>query len=626
MNKLILSLLFLLVLASCGKPMRIQGRLAFRDNSGCGSAVPAQEITWSACHAFKQSFSPSTGAEYTSNRQEIDALRPLKVQVELRAIQGNSTGEAISFEECGKLTVQTDANGIFNILLPDCGDSERPFIILGTVYLQYKINRSEPAGSGTIRAFWREDRASELFSDFRGSSLISQTPAFTTDEGYRFAIPTLTFIARVNSAETTENLSDGTEVNVYNLGTKVLSATGTDNRFGYFNQMLTGYVNAVRLNEKLYTEMSSREDFFTRMYPIPPTYPESSIRFGRTYSVFFDNDWAAASTGWMNLYRPDVTQFSMDANGDGIADGSAPIAGLLSDTSVVSHEFGHSVQGAFSPLNFGHDYDFGSKMMASDGTIYDWGHGGWQNQDFGSAVTEGSANTIGQFLLNRCSNWFNSGSRRPTGGPNPFPPSTITADQGFDDDIPYRAPGFHNTRWHLVNNQGIAEGSSQWNSRIAKVAQLEALATSVGHGRVLSNQEMRFDELGCDLLDSNTSVSHVPATLTTQRYVRNYTFLASEYLYGDTSAIPAASTYTGNPVAETAQISFVQYISALDTYTDGFTLTGAGAFGHDYNRDRVSIDGPMSGQSLLQFMIDRSWITRAQAQNLLRTNLMEELR
>lgn len=608
------------VSSGCTRPTRIQGRLAFADSSGCGSAVASQNVTWEQCHAFKQHFARSTGSPITTNAPDSGALRPLAAQVELTLIQGESVGElGLRFIECGKIKVQTDYQGVFNTVVQGCPHSDRPVLVLGTAILSHQMHPTSSLG-GTVRAVWREELATEFLSHFSGVQA-TQVPAFTTNapESLRFATPAFEFIARVDRQPVATRESPG----LINVGTRVLldGESGTDS-YGYLRQVLAAYQNTVTLHHRMRDELGESPEFYERLYPQMERLAGAE-RWGRTYSVFFDNTWAAASCGYMNLYRPDYGLFSADANRDGRPDGAAGISWLLSDTAVIGHEFGHSAQCAFAPIRSGFDYDFAGKMTKPNGDVYDWGHGGWQNQEMGVTLFEGSANTIGQYLINRCGSW--GGVARPTGGMDPYSDNIFSTSTACDATVD--ACGFHHTRWHLSTRRGVAERTTDWNARIARVAGLEAVARTAGHRWVLSNQELRMGEMGCDLLDAIPGGSHLPvADLTTQAYVPNYTYWVTRYLDGATTTPPAARRYSASSSSENVTVSFRQYLDALGSFCPTCSGTSADfVFGETYSDQRVSTQSELSPQGLLRRLITMRVIDRSSANSVLRSNLMEEL-
>jgi len=352
--------------------------------------------------------------------------------------------------------------------------------------------------------------------------------------------------------------------------------------------------------------------------------PDGTTGWGKSYGIYFDSTWAFGGRGWMAVIRPDVEKFREDGNGDGNPDGSWGTAWLLSDTSVLSHEFGHSMQGAYGVRGFGADYDFAGKMMKPTGEEYDWGHGGWQHAEMGTAMNEGIANTYGQYLLNRCNTW--DSAVRPVAVSIPPFNGGIWSQSTSCDSVD--ACGYHHTRWHLRGQRGFGESSTAFTARSTRIANLiTAMGATSGATRVISNNEQRVGEFGCDLLDSDSSVTHASAVTTGFNYISDFTYWVTEYLDGNTAPTPVARNYSGAARAETVQLSLAQLLESYGNFCADCdaSFPGSRAWGSTYNTKRLSINGSISPQAMGRYMEGRGWINRSDLNNVLRTNFMEEV-
>src|SRR5690606_14984087 len=114
--------------------------------------------------------------------------------------------------------------------------------------------------------------------------------------------------------------------------------------------------------------------------------------------------------------------------------------------------------------------------------------------------------------------------------------------------------GYHHVRFHLADQRGLVEDSIEWSHRINGLLDLNQLAQDAGHRWVTSSNEGRLSELGCDLLDRDSDVSHAQGRVAGQSYLSDYAFWVGEILDGrvDLSQV-RIETYAAEPAAEDAR-------------------------------------------------------------------------
>jgi hypothetical protein len=608
-------------------PIRIVGRLAFPDAGWCTSAIASHNISWSECHALKRHFSASTGAAVRTDSPEAGALRPIRATVELKYLKEDLSGAKVL---CSRRTIQTDLDGFINVPVDPC-NSSLPRWVVGRVYLQYRIPSASGRELGIVRGIWRQDQSSDLFG-LTGDDVIQEVPSFTearTEDGREvdvtFAIPQLAFTVPLGGAETL-----GTEAApaTINLGTRVFLATGTgleEDQFGYMSQVLSAFNTMIELHDRLRLQKlaaGKESEYFDRIFGryAPAHYIQS-------YTIWFDNTWAFGWDGGIALYRPDLERFRQDGDSDGSPDGSWGSARLLSGVEVLSHEFGHSIQGAFAPMPNGNDYRFANPMRTPDNNDYDWGHAPGQFQDMGVAYVEGSASTLGQFLVNGCNRAIPD--RRPWGGLASFGNHMFSGNSSCDMTRTSAGDfrngcGYHHFRWHM-NQRGIAPSSAEFATRATRLRDLTNAALAVGHGNTKSNDEGRYAEFGCDLLDTQSDVSHASATAG-GRYVENYTYEVGQILNGIDVGAPTVRPFSPRLSAENVSLTLEQFLDTMANFCADCVIRPLtlDLVSSGYAEDRLkAYGGRVSPQTMSRYIVTRGYAGSEPLRNLLQSNFME---
>lgn len=607
--------------AGCVPHVRIAGRLAFGEDDGCASSYNGQVVSWTECHAFKRHFNRTTGAPVTQNARVADTLRPLSVSLDITYSQVNVDGTT---RQCARGVYRADRDGYFNAYMPACGGGRtrivaRPFLQQAA----WQIEDGAPIDLGFIRGVWRESEALEVFPDLANTGTApGQSYAYEAQEpdakgkvrAVRYAIPSLGFRFEVAAEPDTKS-----QVGVIPVGTHVFLTNPKDDRFGYLRQVLSAFQTMVELHARLKRQLrpplprpDGKDRTYDRMFRPMPEFKDGETY--STYLVAFNDGWAHGGANFISVYRPDLAQFQQP-------NGMAGVIRLLSSTGTLAHEFGHSIHGALASGTMRMDGEFGVRMLRPDGSEARWGHFPGQFQENGFAFTEGVASSLGQFFLNGC----NGSLIRPQGGVTVFAANPWSGNNACDGATGLQMCPFHYVRAEL-NRRGVTDETGQtWKDRTAALRALTATAVAAAHGNFVYNDEWRWAEFGCDILDTNSDVAHAAVT-NDARYVRNFTQAVGEVLDGrdanaQTARFPAAAA-----APEDVEVPLPQFIAAMAAFCPSCESLPAGPGGADYNRTRLSAtDGVQSPQAFGRYLESQNLITRAQLQNLLRTNLMDEL-
>ncbi len=561
------------------------GRVSFDDPHGCSSPVMSQNVPWDACHKFKQHFDVN-GNNITKNTHAKEALRPLASTVELTYYKLSPTSFGIPLHtQCGKQTVQTNSKGFFIAAVDTCHQPGATVRVIARVKAQYTPLNAK----GQIRGLWPMGK---WLTALAGSTqvVVGETVYSTATASY--SVPTLATSQEVKGGEP-KTKSSNTKPNVLAMGNLVFLPKADGDSFNWVRESLSAYMTTVQLHARLRKDLASPhvyDDMFNKGF----------------FNVFFDADWPHGGFGGISL-------FQWSTNPDAYH--------LLSTTRLVAHELGHAIHAAFAPASLKYDYNFANKMIRKDGSEYSWGHGGDQYQEIGVSFVEGLANGLGQYLLNGCNTW--NSAARPLGGVVPFSNNAWSGDTSCDNSDGCAS---HHFRYQM-KKRGVAEGSTTYNDRLAVLQQMTQTLDTLGQGRTTSNSETRVGELICDLLDSDTSVTHA-AGINGQSYVEDFTYHVGRALDGTLTGPINAGTFTvqtyGAPAAETAQISLPELLSAAAGFCSG-GCTLPSSYGASYNTDRLSAtQGKLSPQRLVQHLVGQGWVSAADGTNVLRTNFMEE--
>ena len=606
------ALLLLLLIAGaasgCISHVRIAGRLAFAESDGCAPSYDGQVVPWSDCHAFKRHFAATTGAPVTANNSVAGTLRPLSVSIDLTYLQIDDAGKVK--KQCGRGTYRADRDGYFSAYLPACGGGKtrvvgRPFLRQSS----WQIEDGAPFSPGFIRAVWRESEAIELFPGLSSAGIApGQVHAYeTTEEGkkVRYAIPSLGFQFDPGAEPSTDNRTPAVPI-----GTQVFLSKATDDQYGYLRQVLSAFQTMVELHARLKSQLRADPVKYDRMFA-PMTQFENG---SPTYLINFGIEWATGGAGGINLYRPHKERFK---NAGGL---DAKVLNLLSDTGTLAHEFGHSIHHALAASSTTKDDDFGIRMTRADGSDASWGHFPAQLQENGFAFVEGVASSLGQFFLNGCNGA--PPALRPQGGSNPFAGVQFSGDASCDatDPCPYRY-----LRAELRRRGVSDENSDAWKTRIAGLRTLATTAINAGHGNIVYNDEWRWAEFGCDVLDNDADVTHAAAT-TGASYIADFTQAASEVLDGRSANARTARFPATPALPEDVRVTLPRFITAIAEFCPQCKELPAGPGGADYNRLRLSASGGVqSPQAFGRHLEAMQLITHAQLRNLLRTNFMDDV-
>jgi hypothetical protein len=584
-----------------GERFQVVGRLSYGDPSGCSGAVWSQNVSWRDCHAFKRHFEPRNGSAIRSDEVRADALRPLPVTLELSHYRKDAAGNLL--ELCDRATIQTDLDGAFNTSLARCPVEGEPSVVTARAVLQYGFTQASGGKTGTVRAVWREDQADELFDGTSGEVRSRFSFGVEREENgsnvtHRYALPEVGFTAELDGGWNDEEL---------NLGNRVFLSDANDDSFNYMRQVLSAWGSMIELHDRIRRAYNDSDAYYNGMFVT-----EAASGWTNAYTIWFDNTWAYGWRGGIALYRPD--RDALEEAG-GVTGG---IAYVLSSVGTLAHEIGHSAHGAFAGQSFTADYGFANPLRRANGENYDSGHGVGQYQEMGTSMTEGLASSMGQFLVNGCEGFVPR--YRPLGGASPFSTNMWSGNTGCDATDGCSS---HHFRYHMWK-RGVEEGSKDWDERLMGLQALTFTATVYGQGRVVSNDEGRFSEFGCDLLDSDRNVDHARGRFEGLMYMPDFTFLVAEVLDGRLSATLPSARYGADGAGDEVQLTLPQLLDGMARFCpDCGTLPWQ--FGEDYNRRRVSaLQGELSPQALGRFLVSEGRITDAQLRNLLASNFMED--
>jgi hypothetical protein len=607
------------------------GRLSFAEDWGCTSPIAVHQVSWQDCHAFKRHFDPATGGPIAINGERQGALRPLTATLKLSYFElldrtpAGAGDPAGNKRLCFETTIQTRADGTFRVLTSGCQSAGTPILIVGEALLAWRLREPDGNREGWIRAVWERSAALDLFPDLGGdptSPGIRDGTLYKTSDGKTYAVPRLVFAFLVPGGEPARRQNRNVAVNI---GNQVFLADPAIDEFSYMRQVLSAYRTMIELFIRLRDADRGNSAFIDQMFV------KGQPVSGTNYTIQLDTEWAFGSRGGIQLYRPNRAVFEAEGT-------SLNARHLLSDTSVISHEFGHSIHGGMAPVSFHSDYSFANPLRrpfdASDTRPrdYDWGHGSSQYQEMGTAYTEGVASAVGQFLLNRCEG-ANPGGR-PGGGADPFPANMWLPDTSCDSSD---GCAYHHVRWHL-NRRGLTETTPDWNARVDALNAMNFVAFINGMRFVTSNSEERYAGFVCDLLDTDTDVSYAPDRIVTgQQYIPDYTAKVAQILDGVTLTSPYGITgYASGVMPETVTVSFQDLVRAMAGFCAACPggLPGNGNWAGNisrtnYIRSRLSaLDGDLSPQAMARYLLTGPNIQSRPAlnamQNLLRANFMED--
>jgi hypothetical protein len=573
----------------------VNGRIVFPDDAGCGSASPARQITWTECHKFKSRID-SAGKPVTTNAYVADTNRPLPATLVLsyRAYFGGAP-----LYTCDVTSVQTNADGTFSTSLLTCPPpsptevAPDEYRVIVTAFLQYQVigaSGSTGADAGYIRGYWKNTDMAALFAKFivlTPLDVINWLTYTDPTSGDKFSMPALRFEVTVDTGP-------------FALGTRVVAGTAGGS-YNYVRNLLSAYATMVQLHRNLRTELSDSSRYLKMFIDTHPS------GLPRSYVIAFADTWAYGGAGSISLLKP-----TTDLNPSNVR--------LLSDTGTLSHELGHSIHGSLAGSSFRSDYNFANPLMRSDGKKYDWGHGFDQYQEMGTAFVEGIASSLGQYLLNGCGNSI--GTMRGVGGAGGGVAFLTNLWSAVGTDSADGEP-LHHTRWQLRGVRSLGEPSAAFTTRRDAGRALARNAWLEGHRLTTSNNEARWAEFGCDLMDGDSSVDYVK-TLAPSAYVDDFSALVWETHQGDNDG----GTYTVvdyvAPKGEKVNLALRQVVNAMDGFCPTCPTMTTDQTKAAYKKDRLAASTALQSPSrFAQYFIDLKVATAEKMRDVLRANFME---
>jgi hypothetical protein len=600
-------------LATTIPSFQVTGRVAVNEPHSCdgggGDLTQNVNLSWTECHALKQHMD-AAGRPITTNAFVPSALRPLSVTVEVEVwclYGGGTFGDA---SPRSTVRVQTDNTGHFRATIPrtSCGlstpaDSVK---VRTSALLQFEMD-AQNTPVGTIRAIWDKSLGQTVYSSVRSDS----EPPLYSDSGKDWVIPRLELqtVARTLPMQRTVN-----------LGNQTFFDGAAPFSYDYLRGALGTWQTVVALHTKLQRTLSTGV-------------------FGTEYRRIFITDPSRMCSSCYTLY---FTLASSGGNGGAggfsidqpVPSPSPGVYGGLVSVGLPAHEFGHSMHGTIAS----------GSMTAADDTMYVTRNlqgiiGGFhtpyvatgtlQQQEMAMALTEGFGDAMGAYFLDGCKMMD-----RAWGDPDPqramWNPPAFTQCDGLDENCPYGA-----FRLQMLA-RGIAEGSPVWMNRLAALSALTQGAVAAGAINVISNNELKYRNFFCDLLDADANVAFASGQVGGKTYVSDLAWQAAERLDGRTPSL-VFKTYSSDPPPENVQLSLGALLTAMDAFVPDLhtdsppippplflapIVDGANQF---YNDTRMSVHGPISPQALGRYLVDRGDLSLDQLNAILRANRMDEV-
>lgn len=500
------------------------------------------------------------------------------------------------------------------------------FAVLTRAHLRYTFQHNE--NNGTVYAVWPHLDAEALW-DETGSNFFPYEAqnAVVSDEGVDYDVPAL---LAFNTGTVPDSMADGD----FAFDAGLLKVNLGGDPLGYFSEILNAWATVVELHRQMHADLG--DDAWKVYPPINDWFHSDGSAMQRAYLVRIDDDEMIANAGYgfMQLQGP-AHPIARDDN-----DNRFGVDGNLSDSSMLGHELGHSIQAAVierdasvkdfmsSQYSFGSRYRWSDDEMVGPGApgaqVAGSGHNFNQFQELSTATVEGSATTIGEVLVSGCQ--ASISGRTPVGLPNDWLDMNLNAETCSART----RCSEQNLRWHL-HLRGITE-SGDPIVQAARMTEIRNGAVGYDQGNnpwISSYNEIRVAELGCDLIDTDASDAHLglgtPDDVVTGRvYPRSWVFQLGEWLDGRFPA-PSTSTYPTSSAdipAETAEIDLVEYLDALIAAADANAAETS--FGSDYNTQRLHLGtSPWSPQAMVGHLVDTGAITSQEGEAALIHNFME---
>jgi hypothetical protein len=297
---------------------------------------------------------------------------------------------------------------------------------------------------------------------------------------------------------------------------------------------------------------------------------------------------------------------------------------------ILGHEFGHGIHFGIAPpfpnWTGGKVTIFGISRRPNG---EEYGNTHWLDQihDNRIAFVEGLATAFGEYFLHGCNApWHTYVPEYPipwhTGG------DEWVMDPSCDGEDHCN---YHRFRWNMIQ-RGVAENSPEWTARLDRLNAVNADANYFAR-KVTSHSESHWARFFCDLLSTNTDISHLQGGVriglpNPKGYVDNYFYDVAAILEGkpfDVSQVQYRH-YESNVVPKGFHIGLVQFLQAIDDFCpacEGATLPVYGE--PDYLNFWHSAHGPLSLQAIGLYMADQGWMTEDDLNNVLRANFSEEV-
>ncbi len=632
---------------------KIKGRLAFFNTGSCNSTNYTDSMNTSQlqCNLFRRIFDPQTGTAYPDNNQIYpESLRPLTASVEVaygynKCIQ--ATTGVFSCTCPNPSTSQSDLGGYFEVKTPTQCRKEDPDFISVRAILHYEAKGQESPNSlnilhfGQIRALWDRADISSLYPIDFGSPVYSLLQQFD-NQMHHYVYPVFHRKIPFSKAAQKSSLLDlGNVILPSRVSESVssippLTFEGTpSNLLGIFSLELQQWQDLIELHDRLKkiflnaNQASEYREIFVK---------NVSENCMNCFTLgFLGENASAAYPGHVGMVRPkkNVTLWGTSIN---------PLA----------HEFGHTIHFAYAPSSSSmfhpiSDNLFASASIDANNILHNTIHTSDQLQEMGEAFVEGIPSTLSQYLVNGCNEgWISSLENTPGG--NPLQTSTPWDLDPACDPIPVPANSadhcaYHHFRYHM-NERKITEGSTEWNKRYNALYRLKEKFPPVGTWDT-SNNESRYTTFTCDLLATNPDITHgtYGATRAGIWYYPNYLATVGRILDGtvfiqgsgaDEKLVDANGNlfeiklqYSADVSPKTESISYLQFLNALNSFCPECETTEFPEIGYpvdvSYPDWRLSTDAKLAPQTLGRYLIQQGWMSKAQIENILRANFMEEL-
>lgn len=592
----------------------VTGRVAVSEPLSCdggnGDLTENALISWSECHALKQHMD-AAGAPITIDDFDPDALRPLSVTVEIEVwclYQGGTAGDPAPQ---ATIRVQTDDTGAFDARVPRtrCGAAmpADSVVVRSSALLSFEM-KAGGTTVGTIRALWDKTLGQTVYTSVRSAD----EPVVYSDGFGDWVTP------RLELQFTKVPLPMPASVD---LGNQTFFDGAVPDFYDYLRGALGAWQTTVALHGRIRDELrrGGHGALYAKMFITRPFTACTSC-----FSLGFNNPSGGGAGG--------EGSYSVDQP---VPNPSVITYGGLVSIGLPAHELGHSMHATIAVGSFGAYDDTIAAMRTPQGTLtgghftYVGAAGTLQQQEMGIALTEGFGDAMGSFFLAGCRN-----PDRAWGNPDPATAMwNVTSYVSCDGTGTCPFEAFRFQMWR----RGIAEGSATWNARLAELTALAQAAVAAGAINVITNNELKLRGFFCDLLDKDRDVSFAAGQIAGKTYVADLTWHAAERLDGRTPPV-VLKTYASDPQAERVHLTLGQLLTAMDEFVVGLhgpnppippalfadpsIVDGANQF---YDDTRISVNGPLSPQTLGLYLVQRGDLTKTALNGILRANRMDEV-